>query len=118
MAKLEAEDAADPSLSPMEEKKIEELNLKPTNRSLVNLASEATEPNSETSSIAPEDEVTLVNSTSDVKSRQPRKLIEEEKRGTGRIAWPIWKMYLSVSEDNTHANDSHSEDRFGVRYSS
>ncbi|WVQ95827.1 hypothetical protein IAU59_002926 [Kwoniella sp. CBS 9459] len=68
--------------------------LKPTHKSVASLSAEASEsePNSETSSIAP-DETTLANS--EVK-KAPRKLIEDEKRARGRIAWAVWKTYFSA----------------------
>ncbi|OCF33530.1 ATP-binding cassette transporter [Kwoniella heveanensis BCC8398] len=67
--------------------------MKPAHKSVVSLSAEASEPNSETSSIAP-DESTLANSE-EVK-RTPRKLIEDEKRARGRIAWAVWKTYFSA----------------------
>lgn len=97
MAKLEAEDSADPSLSPVEEKKLEDSMFKAAPKNLASLAAEDSGPSSETSSIAPDDEATLFNSEADIKRKSPRKLIEDEKRSTGRIAWPIWKTYMTVS---------------------
>ncbi|WVF68276.1 hypothetical protein IAT40_003041 [Kwoniella sp. CBS 6097] len=67
-------------------------NIKPAHKSLVSLSAEASEPNSETSSIAP-DETTLANS--EIK-KTPRKLIEDEKRERGRIAWVVWKTYFNA----------------------
>ena len=29
-------------------------------------------------------------------NKTPRKLIEDEKREHGRIAWPVWRTYLTV----------------------
>ena len=52
---------------------------------------------SETSSIAPDDEVTLFNTEDDPQKKAPRKLIEDEQRAKGRIAWPVWKAYFGVS---------------------
>ncbi len=102
MAELDAEDlGAKPTES--EKKKetiVEETAMKPANKSLVNLTGAVNpEPESETSSIAPEDEDTLANSDADLKkSRAPRKLIEDEKRAKGRIAWPVWRTYFTVSD--------------------
>jgi hypothetical protein len=50
---------------------------------------------SETSSIAPDDEITLINT--ETQRKVPRKLIEDEQRAKGRIAWPVWKAYFGVS---------------------
>lgn len=73
---------------------------KASNKSLVNISGAgASEPNSETSFIAPEDEMTLANSSEadeEAKKRQPRKLIEDEKRASGRIAWPVWRAYFTA----------------------
>ena len=52
------------------------------------------EPSSETSSLAPDDELTLVEEQPKIK--MPRKLIEDEQRAKGRIAWPVWKTYFKV----------------------
>ncbi len=59
---------------------------------------EKSEPGSETSSITETDD-TIVPSLEasqepEVKKKAPRKLIEDEKRATGRIAWSVWKTYL------------------------
>jgi hypothetical protein len=86
---------------------------KPVNKSLITLAGEESQgsgtstpgTSSETSSIAPEDEVTLRDSEElDAKKQKdkkegktPRKLIEDEQRAKGRIAWPVWKTYFGVS---------------------
>ena len=72
--------------------------LKASHKSVVSIATPTTtEPNSETSSLAPEDD-TLVESDGDLKKqRTPRKLMEDEKRATGRIAVAVWKKYFSVS---------------------
>jgi len=57
---------------------------------------------SETSSIAPGDEATLFNSEENTqKKKAPRKLIEDEQRAKGRIAWPVWKAYFGVSQVQT-----------------
>ncbi|KAL1411123.1 hypothetical protein Q8F55_002073 [Vanrija albida] len=103
MQELEAED---PESKPtegeqLEEKTIEEtIGSKALHKSVVSLSGAAggSEPGSETSSIAPTDEVsTLVGSSTPevVKAKAPRKLIEDEKRVRGRIAWPVWKLYLT-----------------------
>ena len=86
---------------------------RPLNKSLINLAGDDAHASgtstpgtsSETSSIAPEDEDTLRDSEElDVKKQKekkegkaPRKLIEDEQRAKGRIAWPVWKTYFTVS---------------------
>jgi hypothetical protein len=101
MKELDA-DENKPMESPIEELKQSDLQ----NPALKRVASlggvkEASEPNSETSSIAPEDELTLAGSSdsdSDAKkAKAPRKLIEDEKRATGRIAWAVWRTYFTVS---------------------
>lgn len=103
MQELEAEDAANAknATSPTAEKNenpIEQM-IKPTHKSVASLsgAGEAqnSEPSSETSSIAPEDEITVTSSTPDLKQKAPRKLVEDEKRATGRVAWSVWKLYFS-----------------------
>ena len=98
MAELDAEDATNKATEP-EEKTVEETEIKPANRSLSNLNVTSTPGSvSETSSIAPEDGDTLNSSDSDMKKvRTPRKLIEDEKRAKGRIAWPVWRAYFTVS---------------------
>lgn len=94
-----------------EEETIEEIDKndspqKPVNKSLLNLAhatqeSESSAASSETSSLAPEDEMTLTNSDGELKkTKTPRKLIEDEQRAKGRIAWPVWRLYFSVSLKN------------------
>jgi hypothetical protein len=99
MAELDDETKNEPE-SPIKEKSIEQAALKaPTNKSLINLTQEASasDTGSETSSIAPDDdEGTLVASTLDLK-KAPRKLIEDEKRSTGRISWDVWMTYFGVS---------------------
>jgi hypothetical protein len=87
------------------EKDKEENTAKPINKSLVNLShatteSESSAASSETSSLAPEDELTLNNSEEELKKskeHKPRKLIEDEQRAKGRIAWPVWRLYFTVS---------------------
>ncbi|WVR08055.1 hypothetical protein IAU60_005101 [Kwoniella sp. DSM 27419] len=93
MNKLDEED------KPKEEKPVEEAEVKPAHKSVVSLSAAAggSEPGSETSSIAPDDEATLTNSASDIKHKTPRKLIEDEKRARGRIAWNVWKTYFGIS---------------------
>lgn len=59
------------------------------------------EPNSETSSITEvgtEGGDTAVEGTAsvDVKKKAPRKLVEDEVRQTGSIAWKTWKTYLNA----------------------
>ncbi|WVO13896.1 hypothetical protein L204_101520 [Cryptococcus depauperatus] len=81
-----------------EEKTIEENFISSVQKSVVSLSSAvaaSTEPNSETSSLAPEDQTTLANSMPDLKPKPPRKLIEDEKRAQGRIAWNTWKTYFT-----------------------
>ena len=98
MSELDKEDAKSPTVEKKEEQALED-KFKPGHKSIISLSQAGmSEPNSETSSIAPEDE-TLVSSGdsthSDTKQKAPRKLIEDEKRATGRIAWPVWKLYLT-----------------------
>lgn len=81
-----------------EEKTIEENSVKPANKSVLNLSSacaESTAPDSETSSLAPEDDE-VVNGTLGDKQKTPRKLIEDEKRARGRITWAVWKTYFNA----------------------
>ncbi|ODO00841.1 ATP-binding cassette transporter [Cryptococcus wingfieldii CBS 7118] len=77
---------------------VEEAALKPAHKSVVSLSGTGnpSEPTSETSSLAPEDEVTLVGSAQETKSKPPRKLIEDEKRARGRIAADVWKTYFKA----------------------
>ncbi|WWD20306.1 hypothetical protein CI109_104782 [Kwoniella shandongensis] len=99
LAKLDEEDqkAKPTEAEQKEEKTVEENTIKPTHKSVVSLSGVgASEPGSETSSLAPEDEMTLINSTSDLKSKPPRKLIEDEKRARGRIAAVVWKTYFAA----------------------
>ncbi|WRT69694.1 uncharacterized protein IL334_006684 [Kwoniella shivajii] len=99
MDKLDEEDTKARAIDgdKKEEKTVEESTVKPSHKSVVSLSGAAgSEPGSETSSLAPEDETTLVNSTDDVKQKTPRKLIEDEKRARGRIAWAVWKTYFSA----------------------
>ncbi|KAK4686614.1 hypothetical protein P7C73_g3512, partial [Tremellales sp. Uapishka_1] len=82
-----------------EEKAIEELaKSKPGHKSIVSIANtDASGSNSETSSLASGDEEeTATESVDDVKAKAPRKLIEDEKRARGRIAWAVWKTYFGV----------------------
>ena len=99
MAELEIEDFKAKEVDETEarkEKLVEDGKL--ANKSLVNVVAAMTsEPSSETSSIAPEDEATLMSSDPDLKKiRTPRKLMEDEKRAKGRIAWPVWRTYFTV----------------------
>ncbi|KAK8849677.1 hypothetical protein IAR55_005012 [Kwoniella newhampshirensis] len=99
MEKLDDEDSkAKPTEAEQkEESTVEENAIKPTHKSVVNVSGAGTpDPGSETSSLAPEDEVTVTNSTPDLKSKPPRKLIEDEKRARGRIAGVVWKTYFSA----------------------
>ena len=97
MAELDENTKNDPE-SPIEEMTIDKA-MKPVNKSLVNL-DKAAEPDSETSSLAPDDdEGTLTSSTPELKSKPPRKLIEDERRATGRISWAVWRTYFTVSGD-------------------
>ena len=75
--------------------------MKPSNKSLASLITTDQEPDSETSSLAPDDEDTLVSSENEVKKqRKPRKLMEDEKRAKGRIARAVWLTYFKVSSLN------------------
>lgn len=98
MNELDAEELK--AKAAFEEPTVEETTVeqhKPTHKSVLNLASiDSSEPNSETSSLAPEDEMTLTNSEEIKPVRTPRKLIEDEKRAVGRIAWVVWKTYFKV----------------------
>ncbi|KAE8542519.1 hypothetical protein D1P53_001298 [Cryptococcus gattii VGV] len=81
-----------------EEKTIEENSVKPANKNVLNLSSacaESAAPDSETSSLAPEDDK-VVNLTLGDKQKTPRKLIEDEKRARGRITWAVWKTYFNA----------------------
>lgn len=101
MTELEEENKADPT-SPIAEKTVEEAlkekTLPKRLQSVVSLSGASPDLDSETSSIAPEDEDTLNNSDSDIKQKvkAPRKLIEDEKRATGRIAWSVWSTYFKA----------------------
>ena len=94
MAELDEKTKNEPE-SPVEEKTIDKA-MKPVNKSLVNL-DKAIEPDSETSSLAPDDDETLANSTTELKVKAPRKLIEDERRATGRISTAVWMTYFRVS---------------------
>jgi hypothetical protein len=94
MAELDEKTKNEPG-SPIEEKTIDKA-MKPINKSLINL-DKATEPDSETSSLAPDDDETLANSTPEMKTKAPRKLIEDERRATGRISKAVWMTYFRVS---------------------
>ena len=59
------------------------------NKSVASLIDTETADNSETSSIAE----TLKE---EPVKKVPRKLVEDEKRATGRIAWPVWKKYFTA----------------------
>nr|XP_019043546.1 ATP-binding cassette transporter [Kwoniella bestiolae CBS 10118]OCF22476.1 ATP-binding cassette transporter [Kwoniella bestiolae CBS 10118] len=99
MAKLDEEDIkAKPTEGETKEEKLVEDNAPQAgHKNVVSLSGVVgSDPGSETSSLAPEDETTLVNSTVDVKPKTPRKLIEDEKRARGRIAWSVWKTYFGV----------------------
>ncbi|WWD04597.1 hypothetical protein V865_002668 [Kwoniella europaea PYCC6329] len=99
MAKLDEEDlkAKPTEGEAKEEKLVDETALKPAHKSVLSLSGvTGSDPGSETSSLAPEDETTLANSTVDVKPKVPRKLIEDEKRARGRIAWSVWKTYFGA----------------------
>jgi len=94
MAELDEKTKNEPE-SPVEEKTIDKA-MKPVNKSLINL-DKAYEPDSETSSLAPDDDETLANSTPELKVKAPRKLIEDERRATGRISTAVWMTYFRVS---------------------
>ena len=74
--------------SPIDEKVVE----LSKHKSVASLIDAETEPNSETSSITD----STLNDVEPTKQKTPRKLVEDEKRATGRIAWPVWKTYLSA----------------------
>ncbi|WVQ74986.1 hypothetical protein IAR50_004594 [Cryptococcus sp. DSM 104548] len=99
LTELEDEDTqAKPTEAEQQEQStVEEAALKPTHKSVLSLsaAGNLSEPTSETSSLAPEDEVTLSGSQ-ETKSKPPRKLIEDEKRARGRIAVEVWKTYFQA----------------------
>jgi hypothetical protein len=101
MFELDAEETKTKSDEPNkhEENSVEEVAVKPNHKSVISLSGAAnSEPASETSSIAPEGEDTLTSSDAVlIKARTPRKLIEDEKRAKGRIAWPVWRAYFIVS---------------------
>jgi hypothetical protein len=94
MAELDEKIKNEPE-SPVEEKAIDKA-MKPVNKSLINL-DKAIEPDSETSSLAPDDDETLANSTPELKVKVPRKLMEDERRATGRISTAVWMTYFRVS---------------------
>jgi len=95
MAELDEKTKNEPE-SPVEEKTIDKA-MKPVNKSLINL-DKAIEPDSETSSLAPDDDETLANSTPELKVKKvPRKLMEDERRATGRISTAVWMTYFRVS---------------------
>jgi ABC-type multidrug transport system fused ATPase/permease subunit len=107
MKELEAEDPeAQPTAGEVAEEKTVEENIadlkKPTHKQLESISGElsvpGSEPGSETSSIAPTDEATTLAASTDnlIKQKAPRKLIEDEKRVRGRIAWSVWKTYFSA----------------------
>jgi hypothetical protein len=103
MAELDEKTKNEPE-SPVEEKIIEKA-MKPVNKSLINL-DKAIEPDSETSSLAPDDDETLANSTTELKVKVPRKLMEDERRATGRISTAVWMTYFRVSlADMIHDKD-------------
>ena len=101
MSELDAEEDRRGPINSGEEQEVtvEESEAKATHKSVASLGGLITsEPTSETSSIAPEDEQALTSSDPDMKkARTPRKLIEDEQRARGRIAWPIWRAYFTVS---------------------
>lgn len=102
MAELdEPEKGRGPADSPVEEKSQDAaMKPRPANKSLIELQEGEADDgllSSETSSLAAEDEMTLTSSTPDLKSKPPRKLIEDERRATGRISGAVWKTYLNVS---------------------
>jgi len=95
MAELDEKTRNEPE-SPVEEKTIDKA-MKPVNKSLINL-DKAIEPDSETSSLAPDDDETLANSNPELKvNKVPRKLMEDERRATGRISTAVWMTYFRVS---------------------
>ena len=95
---MKSKEAAARAETPIEEKE-KASPLKPAHKSIASLSGVIpSEPESETSSLAPEDEATVTGSDSELKKKRvPRKLIEDEKRARGRIAWPVWRTYFTVS---------------------
>ncbi len=77
--------------APIAEKTFD-LDLKLTNKHLS--IPEGSEPSSETSSLYQSESETVVPAPEPEVKKKARKLIEDEKRATGRIAWPVWKVYL------------------------
>ena len=123
MSALDAETEKVPD-SPVVEKSLDQALARPPHSRIASLAApqdlaleRSSEPNSETSSIAPDDEDTLAASTPEVKHKAPRKLIEDEKRARGRIAWSVWTTYFQVSTPVLHLLTSRrSAARSGVRF--
>jgi hypothetical protein len=104
MAELEAEDQKAKSTEADAQAKaaageplIEDANVKPTHKSVASLSATPgpSEPGSETSSI--NEDTLLGEGDKKEEPRKPRKLIEDEKRATGRVAWSVWKTYFGVS---------------------
>ncbi|BEI79510.1 hypothetical protein CcaverHIS002_0100390 [Cutaneotrichosporon cavernicola] len=107
MKELEAEDPeSQPTAGEVAEEKTVEENIsdakKPTHKLLEIISGElsvtGSETGSETSTIAPTDEGTTLDASSDrlITQKAPRKLIEDEKRVRGRIAWSVWEKYFSA----------------------
>ena len=95
MDELDAEEAAPKNVEEVEKVEDTPPRVKPSHKSVTSLVGISQDPDSETSSLAPDDEETLNNSQEELKKqRTPRKLIEDEKRATGRIAWPVWRLYF------------------------
>ena len=90
---MEELDADENNKSPTVEKTVEEtMGQKPVNKAHASVMGQiASEPDSESSTLAG-DEIEV-----EVKSKPPRKLMEDEKRAKGRIAWEIWTTYFKVS---------------------
>lgn len=85
MTELDADE--NKAMSPIAEKTVED--AFPLRKSVLTQA--ALEPDSETSSIAPDDEI-----TESVVKKGPRKLVEDERRAKGRISRDIWATYFKA----------------------
>ncbi|GMK55034.1 hypothetical protein CspeluHIS016_0200900 [Cutaneotrichosporon spelunceum] len=107
MTELEAEDpeSQPTAAEAAEEETVERIIAdakKPAHKLLESISGElhvpGSEPGSETSTIAPTEEDTTFDASTDalVPQKAPRKLIEDEKRVRGRIAWSVWKTYFSA----------------------
>lgn len=103
MAQLDEKNEHNAEESPVDNKTMTEglsVDSPPKNKSLVDLQ-HSSGVSSETSSITGDGSedaaATLSGSTLELKRKTPRKLIEDERRATGRISWDVWRTYLVVS---------------------